>query len=204
MSDKKVVAVFSSVLLLTLATGTAWANATMVSTARIAPGHPSAIMLTEGAASGAMRTYVIARQNNARANQDVLVATLEIKLLSQNPEAWSTRNLSVVSPVQPRASTFSANNHGAYSTFARTGAFGGEEEKVTTRRPEGQVPTGVFWTPQGFSGRGQDYRPSNALKSGFFGIQSGPGLGDGTGERRGDQGYRLRKPRSKSAIWRGL
>lgn len=206
MSDKKVGMVFSSVLLLTLATGTAWANTTMVSTASIAPGHPLPIILTKGATSGEPKTYAIPRQNNAMANQDVLVSTLEINPISQNVGIRSTRNLSGGSPVAPQASTFSANKHGAYSTFAHTGAFGGdqEEEKVTTRRPEEQVQTGVFWTPQGFSGRGQGYRPSNALKSGFFGIPSGPGVGNGTGERRGDHGYRARKPRSKSPTWRGL
>jgi len=218
MSDKKFVVVFSSVLLLTLATGTVWANAAIVSTSKISPGHPAPIILDNGAASGntkddctrvaSLRTAgsfdAMPRQNNATATQGVLMATLETSLLSQNPAAHSTRNLSLVSPVPRQDSSLPANKNSAYSTFARTGIFGGAEEKVTTRRPVGQVQTGVFWTPQGSPGSARGDTPSNALKSGFFGIRGGPGVENGTGERRGVQGRRLRKPGRKSGIWRGL
>jgi hypothetical protein len=204
MSDKKFLVIFNFVLLTTLATGTVWANAPIASNARISPGQPAPMILDNGAASGELRTYALPRQNYAMANQDVLVATLEVSLLSQNPAAHSTRNLSVVSPVPRQDSALPSNKNSAYSTFARIGIFGSAEGKVTTAGPAGQVQTGVFWSPRGLSGRGQGYSPANALKSGFFGIPSGPGVGNGTGERRGVQGHRLRKPGGKSGIWRGL
>jgi len=218
MSGKKFIAVYSSVLLLTLATGTVWANAPIGSTVKISLGHRSEIFVYNGAALGNTMTYCprvasfrttaslddALPQNNARATQDVLVATVEINLLSQNPGARSTRDLSVVWPVPRRASPLPANENSTYSTFARTGAFGGAEERVTMKRPEGQVQTGVFWTPRGFSGRARGDSPANALKSGFLGIPSDPGVEHGTGERHGVQGRQLRKRGSKSGIWRGL
>jgi len=51
MSYKKFVVVFSSILLLPLATGTAWANTPIVSIVRIPPRQPVPIIQDNGAAS---------------------------------------------------------------------------------------------------------------------------------------------------------
>ena len=49
------VVVFSSILLLALATGTAWANDRIVSTVKIPPAQPAPIIQDNGAASGDIR-----------------------------------------------------------------------------------------------------------------------------------------------------
>ena len=197
MSDKKFVVGFSSVLLLSLATGTAWGNAPITSTTRISRGQPAPVILDNGTTSGELKSASMPRQNDGMASKDVVVATLEINLLSQNPGVRSMRNRAVVSPVSGQASSLPANKNSAYSTFARTGNFGGEEERVNIPRPAGRVRTGVFWTPEGSPGGAQD----DVLKSGFWGAPGGPGVTNGTGDRRGAQGRQLRKRGKKSGNW---
>jgi hypothetical protein len=212
MNDKKFVAVFGSVLLLTLATGRVWANSPIVSTGKLLPKLAAPITPDSRAALGdtikpcprvaslrvtgssdAART-----QNDAVATQHAQIATLEINLLSQNPWARSTRNLSAVSPLPRRSSPTGSNQGSAYSTFARTGSFGGEAERVTTKAQEGKVKIGVFWTPQGSPGGAQGDDSGNAFKSGFWGLPGGPGVTKETGDRHGVQGRQLRKRGRKS------
>jgi len=215
MSYKKFVGVFSSILLLALASGTAWANDPIVATVKIPPGQPAPIIPDNGAASGNMRldcTRVASScttgsldaplpQNNAIATRDAQIATAEIGLLSQNPAARSTQKLSLVSSGTGRASPLPANENSTDSTLVRTGIFGGAEEKVTTKRPAEPVQTGVFGSLQEFSGQAQGDSLGNVLKFGYFGIPYGHGVGNGTGKRHGVQGRRLRKRGSGHRIW---
>jgi len=68
------------------------------------------------------------------------------------------------------------------------GVFGGAAEPVTTKRPANEVQTGGFGSPQGLPGRAQGDNPGNVPKLGAFGLPDGPGVGNGTGGRRGIQG----------------
>jgi TonB family protein len=202
MSYKKFVGVFSSIPLLALASGAAWANDPIVATVKIPPGQPAPIIQDNGAASGNMRldcTRVASScttgsldaplpQNNAIATRDAQIATAEIGLLSQNPAARSTQKLSLVSSGTGRASPLPANENSTDSTLVRTGIFGGAEEKVTTKRPVEQVQTGGFGSPQGFRGKAQGDSAGNVPKLGSFGLPDGPGVGNGTGGRHGVQG----------------
>jgi TonB family protein len=69
-----------------------------------------------------------------------------------------------------------------------TGRFGGGAEPVTTKRSMAQVQTGGFGSPEGFPGRARGDSPGNVPKLGSFGLPEGPGVGNGTGGRRGIQG----------------
>lgn len=69
-----------------------------------------------------------------------------------------------------------------------TGGFGGAAGKVTTKRPAEEVQTGGFGSPQGLPGRAQGGNPGNVPTLGSFALPEGPGVGNGTGGRRGIQG----------------
>lgn len=69
-----------------------------------------------------------------------------------------------------------------------TGLFGGEPQKVTTKRPPEQVQTGGFGSPEGFKGKAQGDSQGNVPKLGSFGLPEGPGVGNGTGGKHGVQG----------------
>ena len=69
-----------------------------------------------------------------------------------------------------------------------TGLFGGEPQKVTTKRPPEQVQTGGFGSPEGFRGKAQGDSHGNVPKLGSFGLPEGPGVGNGTGGKHGVQG----------------
>ena len=69
-----------------------------------------------------------------------------------------------------------------------TGLFGGEPQKVTTKRPPEQVQTGGFGSPEGFRGKAQGDSQGNVPKLGSFGLPEGPGVGNGTGGKHGVQG----------------
>ena len=70
----------------------------------------------------------------------------------------------------------------------KTGLFGGEPQKVTTKRPPEQVQTGGFGSPEGFRGKAQGDSQGNVPKLGSFGLPEGPGVGNGTGGKHGVQG----------------
>ncbi|MGD0225813.1 MAG: hypothetical protein ABSF71_26070 [Terriglobia bacterium] len=215
MSYKKFVVVFSSIVMLALATGMAWANDPIVPTARIPPGQPALIIQDKGAASGNMRLNcrwvtspcttgsfdATLSQNNAIATQDAQIAIAEISPLPQNPATRSKENLTLVSSGPGRASPFLANETSTHSTLVRTGSFGGSEETITTKRPAARVQTGVFESLQGFPGTAQGNSLGIVPKFGFFGFPDGPDVGSGTGERHGVQVRRLRKRGSGHRIW---
>jgi TonB family protein len=69
-----------------------------------------------------------------------------------------------------------------------TGRFGGAAATVTTKRPAAEVQTGGFGSPQGLPGRAQGGNPGNVPKLGSFELPEGPGVGNGTGGRRGIPG----------------
>jgi len=68
------------------------------------------------------------------------------------------------------------------------GGFGGAAGTVTTKRPAEEVQTGGFGSPQGLPGRAQGGNPGNVPTLGSFQLPEGPGVGNGTGGRRGIQG----------------
>ena len=70
----------------------------------------------------------------------------------------------------------------------RTGVFGGATEQVTLKRPAAEVQTGGFGNPQGLLGKAQGGSLGNVPKLGSFDLPEGPGVGNGTGGRRGLRG----------------
>ena len=197
--------VLSSTLLLALVTGTAWANDPIVTAVKIPLGQPAPIIREDVAASGAIKpncTRVAtscaagtfdATQPQEMATYDVPIATAELSFLSQNPTARSTRNTSLVSPGSGWASPLLAIENSTNSTHVRTGIFPSAKEKNTTKRPMDQVQTGVFWSPQEFSGKAQGFSIGNVPRLGFGAVSDGRGVGNGTWERQSVQRQRLRK-----------
>jgi hypothetical protein len=133
------------------------------------------------------------QQKNAFATQDVQIATTEIDLLSRDPAARSTRNLSLVSSGPGRSSPLLAIVNSTNSIHVRTGVFLSAEEMVTTKHPVYEVQTGVFGSPQGFIGKAQGFSLGNVPKLGYLGLPDARGVGNETWERHGVQGRRLRK-----------
>ncbi len=164
MTHKNFVALFSSLLLLALASATAGANDAFISTAKVLP------------------------QNNAIAIQDVQIAAVEISLFPQIPSARLTRNLLWKAPEPGRTTPLPANEISTNSAPVRTGVFCDAKERVTTKRPTEKVHTGVFGTPQGLQGNGL----GNLLQSGLLAPPDGPGTENGTLDRQSDQGRRPR------------
>jgi hypothetical protein len=205
MRYKMLMVVFSSTLLLALATGTAWANDPIVAAVKIPLGQPAPIVQEDVAASGAIKpnctrvaTLCAAGTLDATlpqeiATHDVQIATVELSFLFQHPAARSTRDLSLVSPGPGWASPLLAIENSTNSTHVRTGIFPGAKEKSTTKRPMDQVQTGVFWSPQEFSGKAQGFSIGNVPRLGFGEVRDGRGVENGALERQSIQGQRPRK-----------
>jgi hypothetical protein len=214
MSHKKFIMVFSSILLLAWATDTVWANDPVVRTVRNPARQLGPIIQCDRAASGNIchnSTWVptscmtalfdaeLLQNNNAA--QDVLIATLEITLLIQNPAARSTRNLSAASSGPRWASPLPVDEFSTDFTLAGTATFDDPEKRVTTKSPVGQVKTGVFWSPQVSHGQAQGDSLGNVLTLGYFGPPGSAGRGKKTGERPGVHRHRIGKRDSGQRMW---
>jgi hypothetical protein len=99
----------------------------------------------------------------------------------------------LVSSGPGRTSPFLAIENSTSFIHVHTGVFPSAEGMVNKKQPVEQVQTGVFETPQGFIGKAQGFSLGNVPKLGFLGLPNGRGVENGTWERHGVQGRRLRK-----------
>jgi TonB family protein len=118
-----------------------------------------------------------------------LTIPLEAKLVEPKIRPTvSSVSISIPQPPSPPRSVVRTSLPPKVQIVVSTGVFGGAAEPVTTKRPVNEVQTGGFGTPLGLAGRAQGDNPGNVPKLGAFGLPDGPGVGNGTGGRRGIQG----------------
>jgi hypothetical protein len=215
MSCNKFAAVFRSILLLGLASGTAWANHAIVSYVRIEPGQPVPIAQGHHTASGDLwpccawvssscRTGsfdAILRQNHAVVTHDAQVATAEFPSFSPKPSRRSGEKLGVVSSGPSRPSLLPRGGNHSDSTLIHTGVFPGAGEKFVDKGPIGQVQTGVFEGPGRFLDEAQGDNPRNAPRLGFWALPVNRGSGTATEDSQPDQGRPLEKKGWGHRIW---
>lgn len=215
MSYNRYAVLLGSILTLSLASGTAWADHTIASNARTAPGQLAPITQSQNAASGDVWAYctwmasacmtgsfdAILRQNHVLATHATQVATAEFPALQHGPAGRSSRNLSLVSSAPGRFSPLPAHNNRPTSTRIRLGVFPDAGDNAASLGPVGEVQTGVFEGPERFLDEAEGDNPRNAPRLGFWRLPVARGQGTASEEPHADQERQVGKKGWGHWIW---
>ncbi len=217
MSNKLIVAVIKSILLLAIASGTAWANGEIAPSRRIPRGQPVPIVQGNGASANLWLncTWVtfscttgafdaMLQLNKANSTVESNIATEDVNALFQNPAARAKQRLSLISPLPGGTQRSSANENRTNLMAVHTGAFLSAEEMMTLKTRLGKVEMGVFGSLQEYSGKMQGDGSGEFPKLGIWGFPTVRGVDDGPGGYRGGLRRHLRKQGSRPKTWRGL